>query len=59
MKCYGQTDRQMDGRTDGQTDRQTKCIPIIPSPLRGGGLIQCKGNYKIPSNTNIYSKTVQ
>jgi len=25
--------------TDGWTDRLTKCIPIIPSQLRGGGLI--------------------
>jgi len=25
-------------QTDGQTDRRTKCIPIIPSPLRGGEL---------------------
>jgi hypothetical protein len=37
------TERQTDGRTDRKTDRQTegrtKCIPIIPSPLRGGGLI--------------------
>jgi len=24
--------------TDGQTDGRTKCIPIIPSLLRGGGL---------------------
>ena len=25
-------------RTDRRTDRPTKCIPIIPSPLCGGGL---------------------
>jgi len=35
---WGHETLQTDRWTDWQTDEQTKCIPIIPSPLRGGGL---------------------
>ena len=49
----GWTDGQMDGQ--GQKGRQTKAIPIIPSPLSGGGLItNCKLQTRIPRKASSH-----
>ena len=41
----GSGDMEPTGVMEGQTDGQTKAIPIIPTPLHGGGLKKPSGEY--------------